>query len=251
MTKAPTLLACFLLLPSLGFSQQERHRHHDDNHKAEKEAFLGIATGPVHESLRAQLNIDRGVGLVVHHVHSDSPAAEKLETHDILTRINDQILVNQDQLAVLVRNAGIGTNVDVTFLRRGAEQTASVTLGEREVREMRPLFQFGDGRGFHAEDLDHLERAQRGIHEAMERVQREMSEARERAEDQRRRMEEERERDEHRHREREERGRPGDSRDEGDREERNRDSHDDDDHGEEAEERESQRGEQKPRGEVL
>ncbi|MEM1294614.1 MAG: S1C family serine protease [Verrucomicrobiota bacterium] len=235
MTKTPFVLACLLLLPGLSAAREERRPQRDADREVEKEAFLGIATGPVHESLRAQLGIDRGVGLIVHHVHSDSPAAEQLETHDILTKINDQILVNQDQLAVLVRNAGIGTNVNVTYMRRGAEQTASVTLGEREVREMRPLFQFGDGRGFHPEDIDrHMDRAQRGIHDALERVQREMAEARERAEEERRDREE---------RERQERG-PRDSNDERDRE---RDGRGD----QNAPERKPQPRDETPRGEVL
>ncbi len=145
-----------------------------------KEAFLGIATGPVQESLRAQLGIDEGVGLIVHHVHEDSPAAQKLEAHDVVTKFDDQILVNHDQLAVLVHNAGIGTKINLTVIRRGAEQTAAVELGEREVPKDRPLFQWRHGRG---ENIDeHLDRAQRGIHDAYERVQQQMREARERME---------------------------------------------------------------------
>ncbi len=245
MTKTPFVLACLIFASGVSFAQEGGRPHlHESDHEPEKEAFLGIATGPVHESLRAQLGINRGVGLIVHHVHADSPAAKMLQTHDILTKIDDQILVNQDQLAVLVRNAGIGANVNVTFMRRGTEQTASVKLGEREVCEMRPLFRFGDGRGFHADDLDHhMERAQQGIHEALERVQRELAEARERAEDERRRHEE-RERAEGR---RDEHGEPRRPRMEGDR-----DDHREGRRPEGKPREETETGEaSKPRGEVL
>ena len=190
MTKLLSISAILSLGLGFAFAQEDdddRREHRDEQHKPEmrKEAFLGIATGPVHESLRAQLGIDDGVGLIVHHVHEESPAAEKLQAHDIIIKLDDQILINPDQLAVLVRNAGSGTKVNITLMRRGAEQTTIVELAEREVPEHRPIFEWhGDG-----------EMLQRGIHEAWERVQQEMREARERIDQERRRAEEFRERE--------------------------------------------------------
>lgn len=99
----------------------------------EKVAFLGVAVSPAAPSLRAQLGIPEGTGLLVVHVEPDSAAVGKLEDYDVLTRFNDQVLVNQEQLTVLVASAGIGAEVKLTVIRKKSEQTVAVTLGQREV----------------------------------------------------------------------------------------------------------------------
>ena len=111
----------------------------------ETRTFLGVATGPVDPSLRAQLSIPRGTGLTVHDVDKESPAGKALQQHDILTKYNDQILVSHDQLAVLVENSKNGDSVNLTLIRSGKEQTVSVTLAEHEVPvrpEGRPMMGF-------------------------------------------------------------------------------------------------------------
>jgi C-terminal processing protease CtpA/Prc len=94
----------------------------------EKRTFLGLATGPMDPSLRAQLGIPRGTGITIHHVDKDSPSGKVLQEHDVLTKFNDQILVSHDQLAVLVENSKPGDNVSLTIFRGGKEQTVTVTL---------------------------------------------------------------------------------------------------------------------------
>ncbi len=114
----------------------------------EKHAFLGVATTPMDPTLRTHLGLDPGVGLVVQDVVPDSPAAEVLKQHDVLVFLRDQQLINHDQLAVLVRNSGIGAKVPFTVLRGGETLKTEVTLGEREgppLPEGRP---FGPGFGF-------------------------------------------------------------------------------------------------------
>lgn len=99
----------------------------------EKVAFLGVAVAPAPPSLRAQLGLAEGTGLLVLHVEPQSAAVGKLAEHDVLMRFNDQVLVNQDQLTVLVQNAGIGSEVRLTLLRAKNEETVTLALGEREV----------------------------------------------------------------------------------------------------------------------
>src|SRR4051812_14577750 len=70
----------------------------------EKGAWLGVNTSPPPHVLRQQLQLPRGVGLVVDMVAPDSPAqAAGVKQYDVLHKLNDQILINQQQLAVLVR----------------------------------------------------------------------------------------------------------------------------------------------------
>lgn len=56
-----------------------------------------------------------------------------LQEHDILLKMDDQILVNLEQLSVLVRGKKKGDEVILTYLRGGKESKANVILGEHEV----------------------------------------------------------------------------------------------------------------------
>src|ERR1043166_5888499 len=75
-----------------------------DERPREKVSFLGVTTSPVSSTLTEQLGLQKGIGLVVTGVVSDSPAAGVLKAHDILLKLNDQLLIETHQLAVLVRS---------------------------------------------------------------------------------------------------------------------------------------------------
>jgi len=100
----------------------------------QKVTFLGVASSPVFETLGEQLRLPRGTGLVVDYVRPDSPATKAgIKPHDILLRLDDQILVNPPQLAVLVRLHKPGDKVAVTLLREGKEEKVAAELGETEM----------------------------------------------------------------------------------------------------------------------
>jgi serine protease Do len=99
----------------------------------EKVAYLGVETMPVDPTMAAQLGLPPGTGVVVRRVAEGSPAAALLQQHDILTKLDDQILVNMAQLSVLVRNHKTGDQVKLTYIRAGKEATATAKLAEREV----------------------------------------------------------------------------------------------------------------------
>ncbi|MBL9185970.1 MAG: PDZ domain-containing protein [Opitutaceae bacterium] len=107
----------------------------DQPEKMEKEmvAFLGVETGPVSATVAAQLGLARGTGLVVNQVVPKSPAADVLQEHDILLKLDDQILIESRQLAVLIRNRKQGDEVTLTYLRGGQKSTVKLTLGQHEV----------------------------------------------------------------------------------------------------------------------
>lgn len=107
-----------------------------------KITFLGVVTSPVGEPLGEQLGLPRGVGLVVEFVEPDSPAAVAgLFKHDVLVRLEDQLLINQPQLAVLVRMRKPGERVTLTLKRNAAERKIPVRLEETErLVAARPTF---------------------------------------------------------------------------------------------------------------
>ncbi len=101
--------------------------------KLEKVAFLGVRASAADEALREQVGLPQGVGLVVNDVEPNSPAAARLHRHDVLHKLNDQILVNPQQLAVLVRLHNPGDKIVLTVIRKGKSVKVEAVLGEREL----------------------------------------------------------------------------------------------------------------------
>lgn len=111
-------------------------RHNHDKGPKVPVTFLGVETSTVPRVVSEQLGLARGFGLVVDYVVPDGPAAAAgLQASDILKLLNDQILMEPDQLAKLVRSYPEGTTVTFTVLRKGQEQKISVKLGKKEVSE--------------------------------------------------------------------------------------------------------------------
>ena len=91
------------------------------------------------ETLRAQLGLADGVGLVVNFVEDHSPArAAGLRQHDVIERLDDQLLVNEEQLVTLVRLRKSGDPVTLAVLRGGKPVRVNVQLGEKEVSVRAP-----------------------------------------------------------------------------------------------------------------
>lgn len=98
--------------------------------------YLGVATTPVTPEMAAQLKLPRGVGLAVVHVMPDSPAAAAgLVEHDVLHKLDDQIIVNPDQLRTLVQNRAAGDTVTLTLIRQAQPMTQTATIAQQEIPE--------------------------------------------------------------------------------------------------------------------
>ncbi|MEO6569220.1 MAG: PDZ domain-containing protein [Opitutaceae bacterium] len=106
--------------------------------------FLGVETAPVSETLGSQLGLPKESGLVVIHVVPESPAASALKQHDVLVKLDDQILVDPRQFSVLVRNHKEGDEVVFSYIRAGKTATAKVKLAKHEVPKMSAIM-FGEG----------------------------------------------------------------------------------------------------------
>ena len=107
-----------------------------------RRSYLGVSTSTVPAALRQHLGLPEGVGLVVEFVEPDSPAQSAgLKQYDIIKKLDEQILVNAQQLAVLVRSRKAGDEVKLSLIRGGKEQTLSAKLVEKEVKELGDIFQ--------------------------------------------------------------------------------------------------------------
>jgi hypothetical protein len=98
--------------------------------------FLGVEAGPVSPTLTAQLGLAEGTGLVVIRLVPDSPATSALKEHDILLKLDDQILIDQHQLSILIRNHKEGDEVAITYVRAGKQAVARVKLAKHEMPKM-------------------------------------------------------------------------------------------------------------------
>lgn len=126
--------------------QQPRIVLVDDKERPAREmetvAFLGVETSPVPRTVAKHLGLARDMGLIVERVAKDSPAATVLQEDDILTKLDDQLLIDSRQFTVLIRSKKEGDEIKLTFLRAGKEQTAKVKLGKKEVPKVADPFRF-------------------------------------------------------------------------------------------------------------
>ena len=175
-TKTIAVIAAFSLLPAVGFAQPPpappnppnppnapippvppnppRDRERDKGPKVPV-TFLGVETSEVPRVVSEQLGLAKGFGLVVDYVVPDGPAAAAgVQQSDILKMLNDQILVQPDQLAKLIRSYPEGTNVVLTVLRKGAESKITVKLAKKEVSSRQNFFGPDPGKDRHRHDKD-------------------------------------------------------------------------------------------------
>jgi hypothetical protein len=106
-----------------------------------KGSYLGVSTSPVPAALRQHLNLPEGVGLVCDFVEKGSPAeGAGLKQYDVLHKLDDQILVNAQQLAVLIRARKGGQEVKLSIIRGGKPETVGAKLVEKDVRPLPESF---------------------------------------------------------------------------------------------------------------
>jgi hypothetical protein len=116
--------------------------------------YIGVITTPPPAVLSAQLGLAEGFGLVVSDILPDSPAAKAgVQRYDVLTKFNDQQLVDSGQFSILVRALKKGSEASLTLIRKAQEQKVTVTIDERPLPERR-VFPFPGG--FPGNDVRHM-----------------------------------------------------------------------------------------------
>lgn len=98
--------------------------------------WLGVGADEAPDEVRAQLPLTPGTGLLVRAVVPDSPAAKAgVLKHDVLARLEDQLLVNGAQFKALVSGRKAGERVKLTLYRQGKEVVVEVTLATHAVED--------------------------------------------------------------------------------------------------------------------
>ena len=101
--------------------------------------FLGVNAKPIDLETAKKLGLKRSTGLLVSYVAGGGPAFDAgLMKGDVLTRLGDQVLVNAEQFAVLVRSQKVGDTVMLHGLREGEAIKLEAKLGEADFAPLGP-----------------------------------------------------------------------------------------------------------------
>ncbi len=97
--------------------------------------YLGISPAATSEAIASQLDITAGFGLsVLNKVDADSPAGKAgIQKHDVLYKIDGQLLVNTDQFMSLLATFKVGDQIDLSYFRKGKLAVSKVTLEKRKT----------------------------------------------------------------------------------------------------------------------
>lgn len=95
-------------------------------------AWLGLQVSKPDASITAQLpSLPPGIGFVIRSIEKDGPAAAAgLREFDILWKLDDQMLINEGQLAALLRLAKPGDEVNLSGFRAGKALETTLKLGK-------------------------------------------------------------------------------------------------------------------------
>ena len=92
--------------------------------------WMGVRSIPVSDSLRAQVDIPDGQGIVLDFVAPDGPAAKGgLAAHDILLTLDGKFITGVDDFRAALAKAMPEQKVSCAYLRKGRQAQATVTLG--------------------------------------------------------------------------------------------------------------------------
>lgn len=94
--------------------------------------FLGIMVDEIGDDVRAQFDIEEGVGVVVTAVQDGSPAATAgLELHDLVLKLDGKWLRGERDLAKLMKRATAGQSIELTVLTAGKERVVKAVLAAK------------------------------------------------------------------------------------------------------------------------
>ena len=97
--------------------------------------YMGVRYIVLNDALKQQYNLATGEGAwlkgsqAAQAVANGSPADKAgLKEGDIITKVNGEVVNQDNPLAIRLSKYGVGDTVEITFLRDGKEQTVKVTL---------------------------------------------------------------------------------------------------------------------------
>lgn len=100
------------------------------------EAWLGLSVSKPDPSTTTQVPaLPPGIGFVVTSMDEGGPAEKAgIEKLDLLWKLDEQMLVNEGQLATLLRLANPGDDITVSVFRKGKSLDLKVILGESKTK---------------------------------------------------------------------------------------------------------------------
>jgi serine protease Do len=99
--------------------------------------FLGVHIQSLSKDLAEALGLEAASGALVDQTDSDTPAATAgLKSGDLITKLNGQTIQDAGDLTRRVGALKPGDKVELSYLRDGNENTASITLGEQKTQTM-------------------------------------------------------------------------------------------------------------------
>ena len=100
-------------------------------------AYAGLNVAALNDEAKtkAGVSIPEGVGLRVVVVDPQGPSAGKVEVGDVLTRLDDQVLVSSEQFRTLVRLRKAGEKLKLVAVREGEVKTLEVELAAKSAPE--------------------------------------------------------------------------------------------------------------------
>jgi serine protease Do len=104
--------------------------------------WLGVDVQPVDGSLAESLGLDRPIGLLVREVAPASPAAQAgLQRQDVITKIDEFAINDEQSLNFRTTTKGIGNTVTVTYVRDGQVRTTALRLASAPANAARAMTQ--------------------------------------------------------------------------------------------------------------
>lgn len=96
-----------------------------------RRGMIGVTIQSITPDLAASLNLPAARGALVSAVSPGGPGEKAgIKSGDVITAVNQQLIIDSNGLRNLVASTAPGTQVSVALLRDGAEQKVTVTLAE-------------------------------------------------------------------------------------------------------------------------
>lgn len=94
--------------------------------------YLGVTLQTVTPALATEMGLSRDRGVLVTFVEHDSPSHQAgLKTEDVITHLQDQMVIEASELIKLLWQYNVGDSVKVTFWRGDEQREVWITLAER------------------------------------------------------------------------------------------------------------------------
>ena len=98
--------------------------------------YLGVMIQPVSQDIADGLGLKTAGGALVDQAEPGTPAAEAgLKSGDVITKLNGQSIKDAADLTRHVASLKPGDKVEISYLRDGAEKTASLTLASQKSEQ--------------------------------------------------------------------------------------------------------------------